>query len=264
MMNKILKTFLMVSIILGYQMFFFVQYASDRVYEVLIEDDANLLTTEEENKLKEEMTPLAEYGNIIFKSSNFYNSSTADLARDYYHNHFGTSSGTVFYIDMYNREIYVFSDGYNYEVITSGKALSITDNVYRNASKGEYYKCTSRAYAQMYILLSAKSSENISLRLSAFFRFQEPMKWICNAILAMLTSSFILFLIIFGKYKVEKRTQKEIINTAHRSLKFRYFDASVSNVEKVYRSHDSDGYSGGSSSGGSSSSSSGGGGGHSF
>lgn len=255
-------------------MFLCVQCASDNGYEILIEDDADLLTAKQEVELKKDMAPLAKYGNIIFKSSDFRNSSTADLAVDYYHNRFGTNSGTVFYIDMYNREIYVFSDGHNYEIITRGKALSITDNVYRNASKGNYYKCASEAFSQMFMLLSANDTENNALvRFIAYLKFQEPMKIICNAIFAILISSFFWFVIIFSKYRIKGKKDKEIINKSKHFIEIKNVEAYLSNVRKVYNPpSDSSSYSGSgsyssssrSSSSSSSSRSSGGGGGHRF
>ena len=243
---------------------FCVQNASNNIYELLIEDDANLLTIEQKDELKKDMALLVKYGNIIFKSSDFSNSSTTDLARSYYHNRFGTNSGTVFYIDMYNREIYVFSDGYN-----TGKALSITDNVYRDASKGDYYKCASKAYAQMFILLSANENENMLLRFIAYLKFQEPMKIVCNAIFAVLISSFICFLVVFGKYRIKKEKDKEIIDKARHFIKIKNINAHLTGVRKIYNPHTSSSSSSSSSSSGSSrssssSSSSGGGGGHRF
>lgn len=267
--NKLLKIFLTLLFVVICQIFFCVQNASNNIYELLIEDDANLLTIEQKDELKKDMAPLVKYGNIIFKSSDFSNSSTTDLARSYYHNRFGTNSGTVFYIDMYNREIYVFSDGYNYEIINTGKALSITDNVYRDASKGDYYKCASKAYAQMFILLSANENENMLLRFIAYLKFQEPMKIVCNAIFAVLISSFICFLVVFGKYRIKEEKDKEIIDKARHFIKIKNINAHLTGVRKIYNPHTSSSSSSSSSSSGgsrssSSSSSSGGGGGHRF
>lgn len=98
-------------------------------YRLLIEDDANLLNDSEETLLEETMMPLTKYGNIAFKSINSNSTSTSSYARSYYHNTFGTHSGTVFLIDMDNRVIYIFSDGANYKTITSAKANLITDNI---------------------------------------------------------------------------------------------------------------------------------------
>ena len=78
-------------------------------YKALIEDDAELLSETEVEILLDEMMPLTEYGNIVFKSISSNSQSTEQYARSYYHNKFNTTSGTVFLIDMFNRIIYIFS-----------------------------------------------------------------------------------------------------------------------------------------------------------
>ena len=57
-------------------------------YKLIIEDDANLLSLEEINKLKDDMQPLTKYGNIMFKSINENNMSASSYAKNYYHNTF--------------------------------------------------------------------------------------------------------------------------------------------------------------------------------
>ena len=81
------------------------------LYDVIIEDNAELLSDEEEVNLREKMLPISQYGNVAFITTSEKNYSTEDFTRAYFRNHFGTSSGTVFAIDMYNREIYIFNDG---------------------------------------------------------------------------------------------------------------------------------------------------------
>ena len=70
-------------------------------YKLIIEDDANLLSDEEINKLTDEMYSLTKYGNIAFKSISDNYSSTDSYARNYYHEKFSNQSGTLFLIDMY-------------------------------------------------------------------------------------------------------------------------------------------------------------------
>ena len=122
-------------------------------YDLIIDDRANLLTEDEEIKLQDEMTKLLEYGNIAFVSNGTDYGSAESKARNYYSDKFGSESGTVFYIDMVTRYIYIYSDGANYDVITDMKANIITDNVYQYATNQEYYECASVAFDQMYILL---------------------------------------------------------------------------------------------------------------
>ena len=126
-------------------------------YKAIIEDEANLLTQEQISTLGNQMIELTKYGNVAFNSTiNNIHISTSSYARSYYHKKFSTQSGTLFLVDMYHREIYIFSDGENYNTITSSKAYSITDNVYRYASNGDYYKCASVAFSQVKSLLNGK------------------------------------------------------------------------------------------------------------
>ena len=71
-------------------------------YKVIFEDDANLLNEYEINELQKEMIELTKYGNVAFKTINKNSTTTSTYASNYYHEIFGTSSGTLFLIDMDN------------------------------------------------------------------------------------------------------------------------------------------------------------------
>ena len=63
-------------------------------YQLIVEDDAHLLSEEEIAKLKDKMSPLTKYGNIIFKSidqSDIENPTTEVYARNYYRLFFKTN-----------------------------------------------------------------------------------------------------------------------------------------------------------------------------
>ena len=222
---------------------------TDTNYKVLIEDDTNLLDEEEKKKLLEEMKPLTQYGNIIFKSINDNPSySTGSYAENYYHQNFNTESGTIFLIDMDNRYIYIFSDGKNYNAVTSYKAEIITDNIYEYASDGEYYECASKAYSQIYSLLRGE-------------KIAEPMRYICNIIFSISISFLLVYLFIMNKSKIRKASYKQVMKNAKSSIVIGNITANQTGTHKVYNPPSSSGSSGGGSSGGGSS---GGGGGHSF
>lgn len=157
-------------------------------YQLIIEDDANLLSDFEEEKLRKEMQPLTEYGNIAFKSTEVSSYSTSAFSDSYYHDKFGTASGTVFVVDMRRRQIYIFSDGANYETITNGKADIITDNIYTYASEGDYYKCASVAYEQMYTILNGG-------------KIAEPMRYISNTLIALTAKIFDKLYNCLNKYR---------------------------------------------------------------
>ena len=215
-------------------------------YEVVIEDNADLLTDAEEQMLASDMIPLTEYGNIGFHSIDSNASSTSSYARSYYHAAFGTQSGTVFLVDMDNREIFIFSDGANYKVITKSKADVITDNVYRFASKGDYYGCASSAFEQMQTLLEGN-------------RIAQPMKYVSNALLAIILGLLINFIVIASLSKLKRANYLKVLEAAQIGFNATPPVAEFINETKRYDPVSSD--SGGSSGGGGGGHSSGGGGG---
>ena len=223
----------------------------------IIEDDADLLTDEQEKMLYDEIMPLTEFGVIAFKSINVNNTSTDLYARDYYHTLFGTQSGTLFLIDMSNREIFIFSDGNNYNIITTNKAYSITDNVYRYASRAEYYECASNAFKQIYALLNG-------------YKIFEPMRYISNGFISIILAAFINFFIVMYKSKLKASGATEILKGCKVKFDITNIHPHQIGTRKVYSPQSDSGGSGfgssggGFSGGGGGGGSSGGGGGHGF
>lgn len=224
---------------------------SESGYQLIIDDQADLLSEEEEEKLKQEMVKLTEYGNIAFVSVSTNNSGTPYFASSYYHSHFGTDSGSIFLIDMDNRQIYIFSDGFNYSIITNSKANIITDNIYTYASYEKYYDCAYHAFEQMDTLLSGG-------------KIYEPMRHISNFVLAIVSAFFINFIIVLINSSVKRASNNEIIKTCDIEFNCANIVGRKTGTHSVY-SPQSSGSSGGSSGGGGGGGgSSGGGGGHSF
>ena len=125
---------------------------------MVITDDALLLSEDEIQMLKQDMYPLTDYGNIVFYSTQDGDRDYARKAHDYYYQHFQDNSGTLLLIDMYNRKVYIHSDGSNYSIITSGKAEIITDNIYRYLTNGQYYKGAQIAFSQALSLLERQKN----------------------------------------------------------------------------------------------------------
>lgn len=218
-------------------------------YQAFIDDEADLLNENEEKKLLDIMISLTKYGNVAFVSTNNNSISTDYFSREYYHSHFNTASGSIFVIDMSNREIYIFSDGDNYNVITSSKAYSITDNSYRFASKEDYYSCAELSFQQMLSLLEGR-------------KIAEPMRYTSNIFIALTLSFLISFLYVLSKSKNSKASVNDISRNSDISFNIGNVHADKTGSHRVY-SPVSDS-SGGGSSGGGGGGSSGGGGGHSF
>ena len=163
----------------------------DTGYTVIVEDEADLLTTLEEEDLLKEMYKLTEYTSAAFSTIDDNPTTTSSYAQSYCHQKFGSGDGTVFVIDMDNRNIWIWSDGNSYRKITSRKADTITDNIYRYASKGEYYECSREAFDEMYDVLAGQ-------------RIAQPMRYIGNALLALLAALFINYRIVIASSKAKE------------------------------------------------------------
>ena len=220
----------------------------DTDYSVIIDDEADLLSEEEESLLALTMRQVTAYGHAAFKSVSSNSYSTSYFAEKYYHELFGSQSGTLFLIDMDNREIYLFSDGAIYRVVTSSYAYTITDNVYRYASSSNYYLCANEAFSQIHTLLSGH-------------KIAQPMKYISNTLLALILAALINYFIAILLSGTAKPSKSELLSSISTGFKFTDPYTTKTHQTKVYSPQSSGSSSG--SSGGSSHSSGGGGGGHS-
>ena len=151
---------------------------------------------------------------------------------------------------MDNRQIYIFSDGSNYNIVTIDKANIITDNVYRYASNGNYYECASEAYKQILTILGGN-------------KIAEPMRYISNGLIAITAAAFINFFIVMRKSKLRRSDDKEILKECKVNFQIGEITGHKTGTKRVYSPpSDSGGSSGGGGGGGGGSS--GGGGGHGF
>lgn len=148
-------------------------------------------------------------------------SSTASYADDFYHDSFGQTSGTLFLIDMDNREIYIFSDGAIYRTVTSSYANTITDNVYRYASREDYYSCASKAFEQIQALLAGQ-------------RIARPMKYISNALLALILAALVNYFLAMYLSGSSKPSSKEILSSISTKFAFTNPQRRLIKQEKVY------------------------------
>lgn len=155
----------------------------DTNYQVFIDDNYNLLTDQEEAELLETMKPLTAYGGVAFVSKYVEGSTAENYAKEVAYKYFTGASGTVFLIDMGNRKVYMYNTGKNSKTITSGKSLSISDNVYSYAKSGDYFKCANEAFVQAGTLLKGG-------------KIAEPMKYISNALIAIIVSLLIMYFIV--------------------------------------------------------------------
>lgn len=219
-------------------------------YRVMIEDEALLLNDEEMQDLAALMQEITAYGNVAFKTIDSNGGGTESYARRYYQEQFGTASGTLFLIDMDNRNIWIHSDGAVYKVITTSYANTITDNVYRHASNGDYYDCAAQVYDQILTLLKGQ-------------KIAQPMKYISNVLLALILALLLNYGLVSFFARIRKPGRKELLcngqNRFHYTQPRAFFVRESSTYNPI-----SSGSSSGGSGGGGGGFRSGGGGGHSF
>lgn len=229
-------------------------YINDETgYRVVVEDDAQLLSDEEEAELITQMQEITAYGNAAFKTIDDNDRSAEYYARQYYQNRFGTDSGTLFLIDMDNRKIWIHSDGAVYRVITTAYANTITDNVYRYASSGDYGECAMEAFGQIHTLLRGQ-------------KISQPMKYISNGLLAVIAALILNYGLVSYYARLKKPDRKTLMRSVENHFNYTRPQAVFTHESREYNPVSSDSSSGssGGSSGGGGGSSSGGGGGHSF
>ena len=156
---------------------------------------------------------------------------------------------------MGRRNIWIYSDGAIYRTINKAYANTITDNVYRYASRGEYYECAWNVFDQAETLLEGG-------------RISMPMKHISNLLIASVCALLLNFILLLFQRKTGYAPVKE----AAAAMTTATAVSIMSKRKTKSKRHlhvESDGGSGGGSSGGGGGGgggggSSGGGGGHSF
>ncbi len=221
-------------------------YRNDETgYEAIVDDGAGLLKESEKETLLEELKDVTEYSNVAFVSVSVNFASTENFALRYNEDHFYGESGIVFVVDMDNRYIYMDAMGDVRHTITDDYAQTITDNVYTYASDEDYYKCASKAFAQTHSVLEGQW-------------IARPMKYICNAFLAVAIALLINYFLVRMTSRAPKATDRQILGGIFSDIQINNARANFTHQTKRYSPQSSS--SGG---GGSSRSGGGGGGGHS-
>ena len=241
---KMVLLFLLISI------YAFPVKAADTPYRIYIEDEENLLTEQEEKKLEEDMGPVQEYGHAAFITTRIRESDYVGETGRIYHSMFGRDSGMLLLIDMNHRQLVIFSDGAVYKTITKSKANTITDNIYKMASRGDYYGCAKEAFTEAALLLQG-------------YHIAEPMRHVTNALLSLILSFLLVYLIARYISAQRQASHEELIAMIHPKQEFH--DGSLKYMRKKRTYNPRSSGSGGSSGGGGSGGGGGGGGGsHGF
>lgn len=225
-------------------------YNEDTGYEIYIDDWADLLTSSEEEELMDVMGSITAYGNAAFISIDVNpKSSVSEYAESYGYAHFGNDNYTLFIIDMDYREIYIYSDGELHDTITTAYANTITDNVYTYASEKDYFRCAYEAFSQMATLLEGGS-------------IAQPMKYISNALLAIVLALLINYFIVMFVSRSAKVSDTELLHGINKKVTIIEPTKTFLHQTKQYSPQNTGSRSGGA--GRSGGGARGGGGGHSF
>ena len=130
-------------------------------YDIIYEDQAELVGDDEKEAVLASMEPISEYANVIFYTTEEKEASTtAAVCEKVCAGYYGSSKKTpvvLFTIDMYHREIYLYCTGPTRHIIRNRDANSITDNIYRLASAKRYDDCAIGAFEQCQRLLTGSS-----------------------------------------------------------------------------------------------------------
>lgn len=155
-------------------------------YQVLISDDIDLLTAEQEQQLVEDMKPNTDYGHVIFWTTEEYTYDEIDQARQARRSLYEFDSASIFAINMNVRKLTIQSYGAMYDSVNDSKARSITDNVSYLATNKNYYGCAKEAFAQIYTTVNGD-------------KIAEPMKYISYGVIAAMLGVIIALSVAFSK-----------------------------------------------------------------
>ncbi|MBO7697561.1 MAG: TPM domain-containing protein [Erysipelotrichaceae bacterium] len=229
--------------------------SAEKNYRIVIEDNEDLLTATEESMLYSKMEYISEYGNVGFVTVSQY-TSTDQYARNKYRELFGRESGMLFVIDMGRRNIWIYCDGAIYRIINKPYANTITDNVYRMASKQEYYRCAYEVFDEAQTLLEGG-------------RISQPMKYISNVFIALVMALLANFIYLAIQRSEDGNNAEDMVKAMSTGVSVGIISKVMTSSRKTRHVESSGGsggggYSGGGGGGGGGGGSSGGGGGHSF
>lgn len=163
-------------------------------YQLVVDDEAGLIDRAELQSVLDAMRGITEYANVGFLTypSGGSSRNSATKAQEWGDRTFGYQTRfTVFIIDMTNRHLDIYASKSLAGTLTAGVENSIADNVSKAATAGNYSKCAADAFTQ---ILSILKGEKIAT----------PMKYVSNAVLALIAAMLAAYLLISGWARKEQ------------------------------------------------------------
>ena len=168
-------------------------------FTAVVVDDADLLTSEEERELVEQMYALTEYANIaVYTVDTASSKADYERAREKRVELFGQNAdAALFMIDMSSRRIVIQRRGNMERFFNNSRANNITNNVASYAKKGDYFQTCMVAMKQMLDVIEARS-------------VPQPMKYLSNGVLALMLGCLTAFVVALKTSSSIKKTQKAV------------------------------------------------------
>ena len=163
-------------------------------YFLVIEDNGGLIDAAEIAGVQDSMRPILEYANAGFLTYGASGDSTnsATKAQKWGDRTFGSGTRfTVFIIDMNTRHLDIYASRPLSGILTAAEENTISDNVYRYASREDYAGCARETFRQIASVLQGE-------------KLRTPMKYASNALLALIMAVLAAFLLISGWIRKEQ------------------------------------------------------------
>jgi len=170
-------------------------------FTAVIDDSAFLLDPAEYNGVLESMKGITSYCNVGFYTYNGPSTETVMSKAEKWGRQTFSGEFTVFIIDMSIRQLLVGSTDEIRKTVTQAKCYTITDNVYTYASDKQYARCAETAFNQILRVLKGE-------------KVTGSMKYISNALLALVVALLLAYLFISARHEQEVKVSLPEIITA--------------------------------------------------
>ena len=208
----------------------------DTGYCAVILDYGDYLTDSEAKECLSAMKKITEYCNVLYVSDNGNGngSKAQNYAEKMLKDEFGSKKSAVCYVAYFDYD-YIYAQNEAYDTITSAKARSIADNIYELSEEDWSLSCK-EAFVEILATFEGK-------------HIAEPMKYICNSLLALLVSLLVCYFIVDSNSKLKSATTIEMATGAVKNVRPGQLNVTLTDQTRVY-SPRSSGSSGGGHGGG--------------
>lgn len=160
--NKIVNSYNLIWALISFilmilAIFFFFKCRShpmgvNNVYQIRIDDEADVFSEKEERRLKHNLIKCAKYTNIAIVTLN-NNKLTPEEYGQQYSNSFFDKNGIVYLIDFDNKEVFLNVDGITSTQISSSDIDKVLDFSTPFLEKNKFYKGTKVTFRKIFHLL---------------------------------------------------------------------------------------------------------------